>query len=292
MPLRKYVEIMKPGIIFGNAIPVISGYILASRGDIRWGLFAYTLVGSALGIASACVFNNVIDRKADARMARTKGRAIVTGQIGVPAALVFGSLLGLAGSAILLLYVNFVAAAAGAVGFFFYIVMYSIWWKPRAPIGTAMGSVSGAMPPVVGYVAFTGRIDAGALILFAILVTWQMPHFFAIAIRRKNEYAAAGFPVLPVVRGVKATKIQMLFYIIAFNIAAPLLTVFGYCGVTYLGMAVALGLTWLVLCLKGFWVPEGTREEIDWARGMFKFSLIVMIVLFLAIGLTTLYTLP
>ncbi len=286
MQMRKYVEIMKPGIVFGNVIPVVSGYLLAARGgDLRWGAFAATLAGSALGIASACVFNNVIDREADARMERTKHRAIVKGHVSVPAALVFGSVLGFLGSAILFLAAGFAPLAAGAVGFFFYIFMYSMWWKPRSPIGTAMGSVAGAMPPVVGYVAARGGFDLMSVVLFGIMVAWQMPHFFAIAIRRKDEYAAARFPVLPVVRGVRATKVQMLLYIAAFTLLAPLPAVIGGAGTAYLVVSLLLGVSWLALCLEGFRIPEGGKKEIAWARGMFDLSLAVMIALFATMAL-------
>lgn len=288
MTLKKYWEITKPGIIFGNSIPVVSGFLLASRGRDHWGLFAATVAAGALGLASACVFNNVVDREADARMERTKHRAIVKGHVSVRAALLFAAALGLAGSAIMVRYVNVVALAAGAVAFFFYIVMYSMWWKPRSPWGTLMGAVAGAMPPVVGYAAVTGRIDAAAVIMFSLMLVWQMPHFFAIAVRRKEEYAAAKLPVMPVVHGVRATKAHMLAYIVAFTALAPLLTTFGYLDATYAVVALGLGVGWLALCLRGLAIPESdVARNVAWARGMFEFSLIVMMGLFITIGLVS-----
>ena len=154
-----------------------------------------------------------------------------------------------------------------------------MWWKRRSPWGTVVGSVSGAMPPVVGYVAATGRVDLVAVILFVIMVAWQMPHFFAIAIRHAKDYAAAGIPVLPLVHGMRATKAQMFVYVAVFTFTAPLLAVYGNAGPAYLAVVLAVGLAWLALGATGFRV-DSEKGNLAWARNMFVASLVVVVALF------------
>lgn len=161
--------------------------------------------------------------------------------------------------------------------------MYSLWWKRRSVWGTLIGAISGATPPLVGYCAANNRFDAGAIILFFILVLWQMPHFYAIAMYRFSDYLAAGIPVLPVKKGIRATKITMLLFIIAFILVAPLLTIFGYAGNIYFVIALILGLAWLALCIRGFAISGATLDA-QWARKMFFLSLIVLIALFITIA--------
>jgi heme o synthase len=234
-------------------------------------LLVATVLGISFVIGAGCVFNNYIDRGIDEKMQRTKNRALVKKTISVRNALIFGSLLGLFGFALLFFLTNPLTAFVAFVGFFFYVVMYSIW-KRRSMYGTLVGSISGAVPPVVGYCAVSNRFDAGAVILFLILVFWQMPHFYAIAIFRLKDYAAASIPVLPVKKGILQTKIYMMIYIAAFFIAAASLSVFHYTGMVYLVAASALCSYWLFLASKGFWVDN----DIAWARKMFGTSLIIL----------------
>ncbi|HSX26517.1 MAG TPA: heme o synthase [Chlamydiales bacterium] len=278
--IKTYYLLTKPGIIMGNAITTISGFFLASQGHFDLWLFIATLIGLPSVIASACVFNNYIDRHADAKMARTKNRALVKGLISGRSALLFAIFLGLFGFTILALYTNLLAVAIAALGFFVYVVLYSVW-KYRSTYATLIGSISGAVPPVVGYCAASGRFDMGAALLFMILVLWQMPHFFSIAMYRFTDYTAASIPVLPVKKGIPTTKIHMLLYIIAFIIACLMLTVFGYTGYTYLIAASLLGLIWLLLCIKGF---KADNDKV-WGRQMFIFSLVLITVLCLMISL-------
>ncbi len=161
--------------------------------------------------------------------------------------------------------------------------MYSIW-KRRSVYGTIVGSVSGAVPIVAGYTSVTNNFDMGAFIIFMILVLWQMPHFYAIAIYRLKDYAAANIPVLPVKKGIFITKIHMLFYIIAFIIAVSLLTLYGFTGYIYLSVALALGGGWLLLSIKGF----KANDDAIWARKMFFFSLITITLLSVVISIDAL----
>lgn len=282
--IKKYYELTKSGLVFGNLITVIAGYLLASRGrNIHIGSLLATLIGIALVMASGCVFNNYIDRDIDAQMDRTKDRVLVKNHITKKNVLQFGVILGILGFLTLSIFTNILTVLVAGLGFFFYVYMYSIQWKRRSEYGAAIGAVAGAIPPVVGYCAAGNTLDMGALILFLILLTWQMPHFFAIAIRRENDYAAAGVPVMPIKAGIERTKISMFIYIIEFVIAASLLSVFGYAGYTYLIIVVCLGLGWLALCVRGFLIKDAPENKI-WARQMFFLSLIVMMVTFITIA--------
>jgi heme o synthase len=278
--IRTYYLLTKPGIIMGNLITTASGFLLASRGHFDPLLFLATLVGLGCVIASACVFNNYIDRESDKKMARTKNRPLARGIISGKRAMFFAIFLGIVGMAALAKYTNLLAVAVALVGFIVYVVLYS-FWKHRSSSATLVGSISGAVPPVVGYCAVSGRVDVGAVLFFLILVLWQMPHFFAIGMYRFNDYKAAGVPILPVTKGIQNTKVQMVLYIIAFIIAASLLLVFGYTGYIYLAVAVSLGLVWLAMGFKGF---KSVNDQV-WARGMFRFSLVVIMALSVVISL-------
>lgn len=276
--IKTYYMLTKPGIIMGNAITTAAGFALASKGHFDYWLFFATLMGLSLIIASAGVFNNYIDREMDAKMARTKSRALVKGLISSKNALLFATFLGIIGTFILAFYTNFLTVLVAFFGFFIYLVLYA-FWKYRSFYGTLVGSLAGAVPPVVGYCAVSNHLDLGALLLFAILVLWQMPHFFAIAIYHLKDYANASIPVLPVKKGMYITKIHMLLYIIAFTLTALMLTLTGYTGYLYLVIAALLGISWLGLCVRGF----NSNNDVRWARMMFAYSLVVIMALSIVI---------
>lgn len=267
-----YVSLTKPGIIAGNAITAVAGWALASRGNMNFWLLFAMLAGLSLIMASACVFNNCIDRSADGKMARTKNRAVVIGLISVPKALIFAAALGLLGIFILARYTHLVPLMVAMTGLFVYVVLYTLL-KYRTRHVTLIGAIAGAVPPVVGYTAVTHTLDLGAWLLFAIVFFWQMPHFFAIAIYRMEEYASAMIPVLPIKKGILATKVQMVIYAAAFLAAAVMLT--GYIGYVYLAVAAGLGLSWLWIAIQGF----NAVDDKAWARKMFIYSLVVITVL-------------
>lgn len=269
--LRNYYLLTKPGIIRGNAITAAAGFFLASQGNIKWSLFLVVLTGLSLVIGSAGAYNNYIDRRIDKKMARTKNRALVQKTIPPLNALIYASVLGLTGLVLIIAFTNFLTAAIALAGWFFYVVVYGIW-KRRSVHGTLVGSISGAVPPLVGYCAVTNRLDLGALLLFLILVFWQMPHFYAIAVYRAKDYAAAGLPVLPVKKDPASAKKQIIFYLLGFIVVSLSLAVHGYAGYTYAVVMALLGLAWLGLGLKGLNVTD-TNE---WAGGMFRFSLLVI----------------
>jgi protoheme IX farnesyltransferase len=268
--IKNFYRLTKPGIIYGNAITATAGFFLASKGHISWFLFAAMLIGLSLVIASGCVFNNIFDADIDAKMDRTKNRAIASGKISKRAAKIYGTILLILGG-VALSFTNNLTIVVALIGWIVYVLLYTPL-KRKTVHDTLIGSIAGATPPVVGYTAITNKFDTGALLLLLILIFWQMPHFYAIAIRRLDEYKAASIPVLPLKNGIKAAKIQILVYIIAFVIAAVSLFYFGYTGYIYLTLAIILGLSWLWLAAKGF----KAVDDKAWAKQTFLFSLVVL----------------
>lgn len=271
--LRSYYELTKPRVMLGNLLTTAAGFLLAANGVIDWGLFLATNIGTALVISSACVINNFLDQDIDARMERTKSRPLITGEIKARNALVFGVLLGLAGMSLLVVWTSLTVAAIGLFGFITYVWLYGALSKRKSVHGTLVGSISGGIPILAGYVAAAGGFDSGAWLVFAVLFLWQMPEFYSIAIYRRKEYRAAGVPVISVVRGVEHTKKMIFIYTVLFVAATLGLYAFGYADYTYLTIMSVLGLRWIMLGAEGL----RTNKDDAWARRMFHFSLIVLL---------------
>lgn len=268
---RDYYVLMKPGIIRGNLLTAIGGFFLGLSGGVLWGTLAALLVGMSLVIGASCVFNNYLDRNIDKHMSRTKTRALVSGRISGRAALTFGTLLAVVGFAMLLLWTNWLTAVMGLIGFVTYVGVYTPA-KHRTPYATLVGTIPGAIPPVAGYTAASGRLDLACVLLFIILVCWQMPHFYAIAIRRLDEYKAADVPVWPAVYGFAATRRQMLTYMILLTISTPLLTVSGYTSWVFAVAMLLFSIGWLH---KGFRDPAPENQQ-TWAKSVFLYSLVML----------------
>ncbi|WP_338045988.1 heme o synthase [Paenibacillus sacheonensis] len=276
--LKDYVALTKPNIIRLNAIAAFGGFWVASKWDnIDWLLLLYMLIGSALTMASACVINNYWDRELDKKMERTKNRALPTKRLNPNAVLVYGIVLGIIGLAVLFALVNPLTGWLGLLGFFVYVVIYTMWLKRTSTWSTSIGGISGAMPPVIGYCAVTGVVDEGAWILFALLFLWQPAHFWSLAIRRVEEYRAAGFPLLPVVKGIPRTKLQMLPYIVLLIPTGILMFTYDYVGYTYLIISLICGIVWLVHTCMGIRAADTTK----WARTNFLISINYLMVVFL-----------
>ncbi|KHN53999.1 heme o synthase [Pectobacterium fontis] len=271
--IKQYLQVTKPGIIFGNLISVIGGFLLAAQGRIDYPLFLATLVGVSLVVASGCVFNNVIDRDIDKKMERTKNRVLVKGLISLKVTLVYASLLGIAGFALLYIAANPLAMWLAVMGFVVYVGVYSLYMKRHSVYGTLIGSLSGAAPPVIGYCAVSNQFDAGALILLLIFSLWQMPHSYAIAIFRFKDYQAANIPVLPVVKGISVAKNHITLYIVAFAVATLMLSLGGYAGYKYLVVAAAVSVWWLGMALSGY---KNAIDDRVWARKLFVFSIVAI----------------
>ncbi len=276
--LKNYYRLTKPGIIYGNAIHTLAGYMLACRGHIVLTSLLSVMIGGSLIIASGCVVNNYLDRKIDKKMTRTRERALVVGTIPARSALTFAAILGVLGTAILAIGTNQTTVVVGLVGLVSYVIIYG-WAKRNTVYGTLVGTISGAMPPVAGYTAVTGKFDFGACLLFLILVCWQIPHFYAVAIYRLKEYKRAGIPVWPAVKGITSTKIQIAIFTFLYAVMCTMLMVFGFTGYLYFVAMGILSLIWFYKAMQGF----GRRDNGAWARGIFGFSLVLslaMLVLF------------
>ncbi len=278
---RRYLTVTKPGIIMGNLISVAGGFLLASRGEIDYVLMAATLIGLSLVVASGCAINNCIDRDIDAKMQRTRSRVTVTGEMSVKAAFWHGIVLGVVGFALLAVYTNATAVFFAALGYVVYVGLYSLYMKRNSVYGTLVGSLSGAVPPVVGYCAVSGQFDAAAAILLVMFSLWQMPHSYAIAIFRFKDYEAANIPVLPVAEGIEKAKLHIVFYIAVYAIVTMMLSIAGYTGIGFLAVACTTSFWWLLMALRGY------RPDIDmtrWARQVFGFSILNITILSIAMA--------
>jgi protoheme IX farnesyltransferase len=269
---KQYYALTKPGIIYGNIMTTLAAFLFATRWHFNIVLLLSTMLGMALVIASACVVNNYIDRDIDKKMKRTSTRALAIEVISGRNALTYATVLGILGFAVLIWLVNLLTAGIALVGFMFYVVLYT-YAKRYSIFSTLIGSVCGACPIVVGYTGATGRFDLATLILFLILVCWQMPHFYAIGIRRLNEYTAAGLPILPVVKGIRVAKLHSIFYMVTYIVAASALTFFGYAGYIYLATVLLFGIMWLMTGLQGLTATDDNA----WAKKSFLFSLVVLL---------------
>lgn len=252
-----------------NLIAAFGGFWVASQWNVDWLLLIYMLVGSTLVMACSTVFNNVMDREMDQKMTRTKTRATAEGRLTPAQGYSYAVSLGVVGLAMLYWLVNPLTAMLGILGIFVYVVIYTAWLKRRSTWSTSIGAISGSMPPVIGYCAVANTVDAGAWILFIILFLWQPPHFWALGIRRTEEYRKAGFPLLPVVKGIKRTKIQMIPYVVLIIPATILFYTFGYVGIIFLVSSIILGLIWLIYCIAGLF----TKDTDKWAMKTFMISI-------------------
>lgn len=271
----------KPGIIFGNLMATLGGFLLAARGNVNFPLLGFTLLGTALVIAAGCVFNNCIDKDIDQKMQRTQNRPIAVGMLSIPASLCYASILACLGFAILYYAVNPLCFALSLFGFIVYVFAYSFWAKRHSIHGTLIGSFSGAIPPVIGYCAVNPTLNSAAIILFILFSIWQMPHSYAIAIFRLADYQAANIPVLPVVKGVAYTKRIIVGYIILFSVVSLLLTVFHHTGELYFWLILTINLGWLLLAIKGY----HSWHDALWAKRLFFYSILIVLLLSLLFAL-------
>ncbi|MCL1064250.1 heme o synthase [Shewanella benthica] len=280
--LQAYVQVTKPGIIMGNLISVAGGFLLAAKGNVDLTLMFTTMIGLSLVVASGCAINNCIDRDIDAKMQRTRNRVTVTGKLSVRAVMIYGISLGVIGFGMLAIFTNSLAVLFAAIGYLVYVGVYSLYMKRHSVYGTLVGSFSGAVPPVVGYCAVRGEMDAGAVILLLMFSLWQMPHSYAIAIFRFDDYAAANIPVLPVAEGITKAKLHIVLYIAVFALVAALLPLAGYTGIAFMAVTFATSLWWLAMALRGY--RHGINLQ-SWARQVFGFSIVTITALSVTMAL-------
>lgn len=280
-PLQPYLCVTKPGIVLGNLVSTAAGLLLASQGRLDGPLMAAVLTGVGLVVAAGCVLNNCLDRELDRKMARTCGRVMATGRLSPGAAFCYASLLGVAGTALLIGTSNPLCVAIVLAGLMIYVGVYTLLLKPKSVYSTLVGSLAGAAPPLAGYCAVRNRFDLGAVLLLAIFSVWQVPHFYAIAVARLKDYDAASIPVMPVKQGVTSAKRRIVGYILVFTAAAALPTLAGITGYGYLAATAGAGLLWLAAAWRGY----RTCDDRVWARRVFFFSLLSIAVLSVMLAL-------
>lgn len=268
-----YYRLTKPGIVYGNVFHAIVGLLLAYHAGITAWNSVGLILGIALIIASACVANNILDRTIDQKMQRTKQRALVTGSIEETQAILYALILLTIGVVVMLRMTNWLTLILSLIAYVWYVWIYG-WAKRNTWWSTLIGTVPGAIPIMAGYTAIAGQIGITAWIAFALLVFWQMPHFYAIALYRQKEYAAAGLPVISVVLGRAKTYQQMVGYAVAYLISIAALIYAGSVHWTVGSVLFAAGAYWTATIIRG----RATISD-AWARIVFKQSLVLTIVL-------------
>lgn len=283
---KDFLAVIKIGIVNSNMITVFTGLFLALQlNGLNFlhniDILIFTLGGAGLIIAGSAALNNLIDRDIDPVMSRTKSRPTVTGRFKAPAVLALAVSFIIIGE-VLLFSASPAAGLWGIAGIFSYVVLYSMWSKRKYVSNTIVGSISGAIPPLIGWAAVEPSLGAGAWALFLIMFIWQPPHFYALAMRRTEEYRAANIPMLPVVKGFARTKKSMLVWVL-FLLPLPILL--QELGSVFIALATLLNLGWLYLAIKGF----KAKDDIKWATGMFIYSLNYMTILFVSIIIFSLF---
>ncbi|OEZ33509.1 protoheme IX farnesyltransferase [Francisella endosymbiont of Amblyomma maculatum] len=282
MYFKRYLQLAKPGIIFGNLITLTGGFLLATHREIGFEylpLFVYVMIGVALMIASGCVFNNIYDKDIDNSMTRTQKRPLVTGDISVIQATIYGSLLLILSCLVLYYLVNLLTLWIIIIGFIVYVGVYTV--SKRLTIhATVLGGISGAIPPVAGYTAVVNALDYNALSLFLILFFWQIPHSHAIAMLYIDNYSKVKLPMLPLVKGITYTKKIIIFYLVLFVISCALPGLLGSADLLSFVVCMLVALFWLYKSVISY------KKDTDriFAKTVFKFSIIVITAICLTMG--------
>jgi heme o synthase len=245
--ISDYVEMTKPKVQSLLLFTTITTMYVA--GDPSLGLVALTCLGGALSAGGAGAINHALDRDIDAVMKRTANRPVASGRVSPRAAIVFGVLLGCASFALLSLTVNPLAAVLAMTGLLGYVLVYTVWLKRTTPQNIVIGGAAGAVPPLVAWAAVTGSLSGTAIYLFAIVFFWTPPHFWSLSLLMKDEYARAGVPMLPVVRGEPETRRQIVLYTVLLYAVTQLPFCAGAFGAVYLVASVALGAVFIALTL-------------------------------------------
>jgi len=247
---RDYAALTKPRIIVLLLWTTLTTMYVADPSGPAASVVFWTLVGGYLAAGGAGAINHYLDRDRDARMQRTSTRPLPAGRISPARGLVFGIALGLVSIVLLAITVNVLTAALSLAGLVGYVVVYTVWLKPRTPQNIVIGGAAGAVPPLVGWAAATGSLSAEALIPFAIVFLWTPPHFWALSLMIKDDYAKTGVPMLPVVSGERTTRRQILAYTVVLVLASLLPVVTGLLGALYLAVAAALGIAFVGLAAR------------------------------------------
>jgi protoheme IX farnesyltransferase len=273
---RDYLELTKPKVVALMILTSIIGMFLSVPGMVPIDVLILGNVGIALCAGAAAVINHVVDRKIDLKMSRTLNRPVAKGRVSPYQALLFSTILGLIGMAILLVYINSLTAWLTLASLFGYAVLYTSYLKRATPQNIVIGGLAGAVPPLLGWTAVTGEIHGHALLLVLIIFAWTPPHFWALAVHRKDEYAKAEIPMLPVTHGEKYTKISILLYTVLMILVTLLPFAVGMSGWLYILGALILGagfLYWAIMMM----LDRNPNAGMD----TFKYSIVYLMALFI-----------
>jgi len=248
--IKNYYELCKPNVVLMMLITALVGSLLASKTLAPLSLIAFAMLGIGLCASSAAAINQIIDRKADANMNRTENRPIPQGEVSPVNASIFAFILGSLGATILVIYVNTLTALLTLASLIGYAFVYTVYLKRATPQNIVIGGLAGAAPPLLGWTAVTNSIDSNSLLLVLIIFDWSTPHFWALAIHRKDDYAKENIPMLPVTHGVQFTKLQIILYTIILILVSLLPFVVMMSGILYLISALILGAIFLYYAVR------------------------------------------
>ena len=272
----RYLELCKPKVVALIVFTAVVGMFLATPGMVPWQPLVLGTLGIGLGAASGAAFNHVVDQRIDALMARTRARPLPRGRLDPRPAVVFAGALSVLSMLVLALGVNVLTAVLTLASMVGYSVVYTMYLKRATPQNIVIGGAAGAMPPVLGWTAVTGSLDPDALLLFLIIFAWTPPHFWALAIHRREDYAKADVPMLPVTHGVAFTRLHILLYTVILFAVSLLPFASGMSGPLYLGGAVFLGVAFLGHALRLYF--EG--DDLGVPMRTFRFSVWYLAALF------------
>jgi len=275
---RDYLELCKPNVVALMLLTSLIGMLLARFSLPAWDVLILGNLGIAMMAASAAVINHVVDKQIDIVMARTRNRPVAKGRVGTFQALIFAAILGCVGMLVLYRFINPLTAWLTLASLIGYALIYTLYLKRATPQNIVIGGLAGAAPPLLGWTSVTGVVEADALLLVLIIFAWTPPHFWALAIHRKEEYASVGIPMLPVTHGETFTKVHILLYTLIMLVVSVLPYLTGMMGEIYLVSALLLGgrfVQWSLRMLRGNYKHAAIKT--------FKFSIIYLMLLFVAL---------
>ena len=275
---KNYLELCKPKVVLLLIFTAVVGMLMAVPGMPPLTNFIYGTIGIGLASASAAAINHFIDQKVDAKMARTQNRPLPTGELNSYNVLVFAAIIGVIAMIILVVFVNVLTAALTFLSLIGYAIIYTIFLKHMTPQNIVIGGAAGAAPPVLGWCAITGEVHPHALLLFLIVFVWTPPHFWALAVAKREEYAKAKIPMLPVTHGAEFTRLQILLYTVLLLVVTLLPYLTGMSHLIYLGSAFMLGLGFIYFAIQMIRTPDNKT-----AMKTFFYSINYLMLMFAAL---------
>ena len=276
--IKNYYELCKPNVVLMMLITALVGSLLASKTLAPLSLIAFAMLGIGLCASSAAAINQIIDRKADANMNRTENRPIPQGEVSPINASIFAFILASLGAAILVIYVNTLTALLTLASLIGYAFVYTVYLKRATPQNIVIGGLAGAAPPLLGWTAVTNSVDPNSLLLVLIIFAWTPPHFWALAIHRRDDYAKENIPMLPVTHGVQFTKLQIILYTIILILVSLLPFVVLMSGVLYLISSLILGAIFLYYSVRLYF-----DQDNQYAFPTFVYSIYYIFLIFAAL---------